>query len=311
MRPPQVVGLGLATVDIVIRLESMPRWERAGGFSDFAIQGGGMCGTAMVAASRLGLSAGWVGTAGSDSAAEIKLGSLREEGVDVSRAVRREGREKQIILVYVHESTGERVFAGMRGMGEEPLRPEELDRGYLTSADALLVDGCHPEAALQAARWMRRAGRSVVLDAGATRSAPSAAFRRLVEEAHVVISGSGFAEAATGLRDPVKAGTEILKLGPEVFVQTQGAGGCLTVSADGSFRTPALPVAVVDTTGAGDTFHGAYLVGLTERWPLEQTVLFASAAAAMSCRRLGGRSGIPHREAVLAFLAERGHPAER
>jgi len=310
MRPPQVVGLGLATVDIVIRLESMPRWERAGGFSDFAIQGGGMSGTAMVAASRLGLSAGWVGTAGSDPTADIKVRSLREEGVDVSRTVRRPGREQQIILVYVHESTGERVFSGMKGMGREPLRPDELDRGYLTSADALLVDGCHQEAALQAARWMRQAGRRVVVDAGATRAAPSADFRRLLKEAHVVISGSGFAEAATGFRDPAKAGREILQQGPEVFVQTEGADGCFTVSADGSFRTPAFTVEVTDTTGAGDTFHGAYLVGLTEGWPLEQTVLFASAAAAMSCRELGGRSGIPKREAVFAFLAENGHPME-
>jgi sulfofructose kinase len=89
-------------------------------------------------------------------------------------------------------------------------------------------------------------------------------------------------------------------------VQTEGAEGCYTVTEKDYFHTPAFSVEVMDTTGAGDTFHGAYLVGLDLGWPLRETALFASAAAAMKCRRLGGRAGIPDRESVLAFLQDRG-----
>jgi sugar/nucleoside kinase (ribokinase family) len=64
-------------------------------------------------------------------------------------------------------------------------------------------------------------------------------------------------------------------------------------------------VDVVDTTGAGDVFHGAYLHGYLQGWPASQKLAFASATAALKCRRLGGRAGIPSSEEVLAFLAQR------
>lgn len=307
MSSSRVIGLGLATVDIVFLLEEMPRWDHAPGFSDFTVQGGGMTGTAMVAASRLGLSAGYVGTVGSDEMGEIKSRSLSREGVDVTGLKRRTGRERQIILVYVNEKSGERRFSSLKGMGGELLRVDELDRGYFQSADLLLIDGFHHDAAAAAARWMREAGKRVVLDAGMPRKSLSPAVERLLERTDAVIAGSGFARAATGITDIEEAARRVLDRGPQIFVQTEGSDGSFTATKDGFFRTPAFNVEVVDTTGAGDTFHGAYLVGLSRGWSLKDTALFASAAAAMKCRKLGGRAGIPNRSDVFAFLEERGY----
>ena len=90
------------------------------------------------------------------------------------------------------------------------------------------------------------------------------------------------------------------------MVQTVGIDGSYTVTADEQFHTPAFEVDVVDTTGAGDVFHGAYLAGLLRGWDLRRVAIFSSAVSAIKCTRLGGRAGIPRFDKVLAFLRERG-----
>jgi len=130
--------------------------------------------------------------------------------------------------------------------------------------------------------------------------------RRLIPHIDVLISGSGFARHLTGIADIWKAGTAILAMGPRIFVQTEGVGGSYTITAQEQFHTPAFPVEVIDTTGAGDVFHGAYIVGLLRGWSLQQTALFSTAVSALKCTQLGGRAGIPSFDAVMAFLHERG-----
>ena len=301
-----IVGLGLATLDVLIKLRQMPTWERPGSFSAFALEGGGPVGTACAAAARLGATVGFVGTAGKDEIGKMKLDSLSSRGVDVSRVAVREGPESQIVLVYVNEETGERVFSGVRGFRDRPLQPEELDRAYITSAQYLHLDGAHSQAALQAARWMHMAGKTVMLDGATTRGPVSADMRALVAESDLLICGAGFGQALTGRDELWEAGKAILDLGPRLVVQTEGARGSYTLTQQERFHTPAFEVPVVDTTGAGDVFHGAYLVGLLRGWEARQIAVFASAVSALKCVHLGGRSGIPCFEEALLFLAERG-----
>jgi sugar/nucleoside kinase (ribokinase family) len=302
----QIVGLGMATLDVLLRLKEMPTWEHGARLQAFRFDGGGPVGTAMVAAARLGARAGFIGSAGNDEAAELKLRSFVASGVDLSRLVRRDAPEDQVVIVCVNAETGERAFAGTEGWGRYPLRVEELERDYITAADYLHLDGYHVEAALQAARWMRAAGKQVVLDGHKASGPLNDEVRALIEHVDVLIGGAGFAHALTGVADVYEAGAAILKMGPRVFVQTEGKEGSYTVTADERFHTPAFTVDVVDTTGAGDVFHGAYIVGLLHEWELRRVALFATAVAALKCTKLGGRAGIPSYEEVLAFLCARG-----
>jgi sugar/nucleoside kinase (ribokinase family) len=303
----QVIGLGLATLDVLIRLKDMPTWVERNRASGFRFDGGGLVGTAMVAAARLGARAGFIGTAGSDASAELKLRSFVESGVDLSRLVRREGPEDQVMLVYVHEETGERVFAAVRGGHRQPIRPEELDKAYITSADYLHVDGLlHHQATLQAARWMREAGKTVVMDGSRTDGPIRESHRELVPYVDVLITGEGFARALTGIADIWQAGKAVLDLGPRIFVETVGERGSYTITRDEQFHTPAFQVDVVDTTGAGDVFHGAYIVALMHGWSPRQCAQFSTAVSAIKCTKLGGRAGIPTLEQTMAFLRERG-----
>jgi sulfofructose kinase len=304
----RVVGLGSAVLDVLARIEQMPTWEHPGSLVDLDIDGGGPVATAMVAVQRLGVHAGMVGTYGSNRVGQIKLQTLIENGVDVSRMVQRPGAEGQACIAFVEAATGERVFSGLRRFLQAPLTVDELDRDYITSAEYLHLDGRHAAAALEAARWMHAAGRRVMLDGTATRGGWAIApeMCALVENCDVLICGAGFGPDLTGLDDVWEIGRAILAMGPTIVVQTEGREGAYTVTREEQFHTPSFEVEVVDTTGCGDVFHGAYIVGLLEGWDLHQTAQFASAVSALKATRLGGRAGIPTLERTLAFLAERG-----
>jgi ribokinase len=99
----------------------------------------------------------------------------------------------------------------------------------------------------------------------------------------------------------------MLSLGPQIVVQTEGKDGSYTLTAEERFHTPAFDIRVVDTTGAGDVFHGAYLVGLLHGWNLQDVAIFATAVSAIKCTHLGGRKGIPTFEQTLTFLQQQGY----
>jgi sugar/nucleoside kinase (ribokinase family) len=163
----QVIGLGLTTLDVLMRLKDMPTWDRGARLSGFRFDGGGLVGTAMVASARLGARVGFVGTAGTDDAADLKLKSMVECGadqehpIDLSRLVRHPGPEDQIVIVYVHAETGERVFSGMGLHQRQPLRVADLDREYIITGEDYAR--WHPhfrrDAGLSQGTW-HRVGRS-------------------------------------------------------------------------------------------------------------------------------------------------------
>ena len=305
MAENEIVGLGLANVDVVMRRSKMPTWDDPGLTSDFALADGGPAGTACAVASMFGVTAGLIDTIGDDGMAAIKRQSLVQAGVDVSRLVQRDGPEDHVFIVFVQEETGERFFSFVQGFLSQPVLPDELDRDFIISAQYLHLDGAHHPAALQAARWMHEAGKRVVLDASATDRPVPGYMRNLVTETDVLICGAGFGAMLTGEKDLLRAGRAILDLGPSIVVQTEGVDGSYTVTRDEAFHIPAFEVEVIDTCGAGDVFHGAYLVGLAMGWDLERIATFSSAVSAIHCTVLGNRKGIPTMGEVETFLRER------
>ena len=306
MSKPQVIGLGMSFLDVLIRMQDMPTWEQGTRLSAFRLDGGGPVATAMAATARLGARTAYIGTAGNDEAADMKVRSLEKEGIDLSHLVRLPQPENQIVLVSVRESDGERVFSGLRRSQDSQLGPDQIDREFITSADYLHLDGGHYAAALQAAKWMKEAGKTVVFDGSKVNGDSRAHLTELIQYVDVLIGGSGFVPALTGIKDIWEAGRAALKIGPRVVVQTEGADGSYTVTKDEEFHLPCFKIDVVDTTGAGDVFHGAYIVGLLRGWDLKRVALFSTAVSALKCTKLGGRAGIPTFDQTIAFLKERG-----
>jgi len=291
----------------MIKLPELPTWDHPVRLDDVVFDGGGPCGTALCAASKLGANASFIGTAGNDWFAAQKLQTLVDHGVDITHVAFREMKDNQVVCVNVDSNTGERIFNTSQNFYKHPVRLEEIDQSFITQASYLLLDGHYMEASKQAAHWMHEAGKKVMLDGGKTQTKELDEQKAaLVELTDILICGSGFAEALTGEEDLCAAGHAALSYGPQIVVITQGEKGSITFTPDRQFHTPAFKVKVVDTTGAGDVFHGAYLAGLLKGWDLETIAVFAAAVSAIECTFLGGRSGIPDYAQVINFLSEQG-----
>lgn len=300
-----VIGLGMNVLDILIRIDQLPTWETPGHPSRILVDGGGLAATAVVAAQQLGLQTGFIGTHGNDQMGWIKDQLLKKYGVDLTHSVEMDCAENQVCVVYVRQADGDRFFSNHPEFWGHYLRPDQLDQAYITSADWLHVDGFHFEAALQAARWMKSAGKHVMFDGGRPHEKHLEHDQReLLPYVDILISGAAFLESITGEADLQTAGRKALELGPAVVVQTVGAEGSYTFTQKECFHTPAMLVEAVDTTGAGDIFHGAYLYGLQQGWEMHAITRFATAASALSCYQVGGRNSIPTLPAIQAFLAE-------
>jgi sulfofructose kinase len=306
MEKLDIVGFGLSTLDVVMVMKDMPNWQYGGWVSEFTFQNGGMAATAIAAAARVGAKAGFIGTIGNDDIAELKRKCLTNCGVDASHMIKRSAPEGQVSFVYVQDGTGERVFAPNSRFVENPPQAHEINKDYLTSAKILHMDGLYLEPSIKAAEMMKSAGKKVGVDLGtSTGTAVIPEVRHLIELTDYLITGKGLAQALTGKSDLKEAMKETLTLGPSLVVETQGLDGCITATKDEYFHTPTFVVKAVNTTNAGDVFHGAYYFGLIKGWDLKKTAVFASAAAALLCTKVSG-DRIPTYDQVVEFLGQHG-----
>ena len=258
--------------------------------------------TALVALSRLGVKCSFHGVAGDDAAGDTIRRSLVEEGVDVSGLVTRRASSSQVAFIAVERETGRRTIFWKRPTGG-PLRGEELGAGFLDGSGMLLADGLMAEVSLYAAEQAQKRSVPVMLDAGRMRPG-------MIELARLSDYVVGSEEFSRDLGwEPTRETLfrEREKLGVKVLTITLGRRGSVTVASQGEyFDTPAFKIGAVDTTGAGDVFHGGYIYGLLRGWDLGETLTFASALAALKCMKVGGRAGIPKLEEVMKFLKKEG-----
>jgi ribokinase len=294
-----VVGLGRCTWDHVVSVEYVPEWDdpKASPVVALAHSGGGPVATAMATLARLGSKVGFIGAVGDDIAGHEIRASFEDEGVDLSHMRALTGERSRSTVVLVHASTGRRSFLAYPGTVGS-LSPQETDRSYVTSARFLHLDGDHMPAALEAATWMRGSGGTTVLDAGFLIPGQE----RLLPLVDVVIASGSFPSLYTGEPDLATASAQLLQLGPKLVVATLSAEGCVCFTEKGGVRVPGFAVEVVDTTGAGDAFHGAFIYGLLQGWETKRTATFANAVAAIKCTALGGRRALPRRDQVEAFI---------
>jgi sulfofructose kinase len=293
-----VVGLGYASWDYLGIVPGPPVFDAdTMTLAGFASCGGGPVATALVTLVRLGAKVGYLGVLGDDESGRRVLADLRREGVDTSRVVVRPGARSHTCLVLVEAGTGRRSILCDRGaLGALPLT--DADRRYVTGARFLHLDGQFMAAALTAARWAREAGGRVSFDA----NRPRPGLDELLSLVDVLVTSATFPAAYTGHEDLAQAMRALRALGPETVVVTLGPEGCAYLAGDRVVRLPRLAVDVVDTTGAGDAFHGAYLLGLLQGWNAAETARLANTVAALNCRALGGRAALPTLSEARAWM---------
>jgi sulfofructose kinase len=300
-----ILGLGCVAIDDLLYVDSYPPADSKIQVQRRERQCGGLTGTALVAAARLGARCAYAGTLGEDDLSQFVLDRLARESVDVSHANRVAGARPIHSVVIIDEHTRTRtVFFDLTNVqGAQADWPSEE---FIRSARVLFVDHFGVEGMSRAARIARAMGIPVVAD---FESDAMPDFPQLLEMVDHLILSQPFAEKLTGLSDPHLAASMLWSDMRAVVVVTCGAEGAWYVSADNSCTAKHLagfPVSVVDTTGCGDVFHGAYAVGLTRSLDLPQRLRFASAAAALKATRRGGQEGIPTLSAVESFLHQHG-----
>lgn len=295
-----VVGIGQCAWDMLAVVDRFPQTDTKKEVLIWEEQGGGPVATALAALSRLGIPCRFSGVTGDDREGAAIRQSLIDEGVDVAGLVKRSSASSQTAFIAIERSGGTRTIFWKRPTGD-PLRMEELPPNFLGNADFLLLDGLMRDVSLFAARQAGKEGIAVMLDAGRSREG----MLELARLSNYVVGSEEFARELGWEDDPGSFGREVRRLGFGITTITLGARGSVTFADDEVIICPAFPVEVVDTTGAGDAFHGGYLYGLLRKWPLKDTIRFASAVAAMKCRKVGGRAGLPGLSEAQQFLRER------
>jgi sugar/nucleoside kinase (ribokinase family) len=300
-KPFDVVGVGFNVIDYLFRIPRFPEPDTKSNCTGATIQGGGLTATAMVACGRLGLRTRYIGKFGGDQIGRLAREELAGEGLDLAASVIAAGVPNRLCIVLVEEGTGRRTI--IRHVDPRTvLRPEELSREAVCSGRALHLDGYEGDAAIQAACWAREAGIPVSLDAERFTERREELFRL----ADILIIAQRFGLEITGRSDVEEILDGLHRLGPRVVGLTRGEHGSV-LSVDGRrIEAPGFPVDVVDTTGAGDVFHGAFVYGVLQGWEAGHILRFANAVSALKCTRLGGRTGIPSVHEVDAFLRARG-----
>jgi len=286
-----VVGLGLNATDTVIGVRHFPALGGKERIVSSSTQAGGQIATALVTCQRLGLRARYVGTLGDDEGGRFQLASLRKEGLDLRHMRIVPHTPNQLAYIIVDQATGERTVFWDRSP-RLAVKPPDLKPEAIRGVQVLLIDGCDVEACALAARWARDQGVPVVADLDTVYKKVEKLFPLI----DYLIASHNFFPALTGDRDPFRALEHMArKYRVRAPGMTLGRDGALMLWHGRFHYSPGFAVETVDTTGAGDVFHGAFVYGLLAGWEMQRILDFSNAMAALNCAALGARGGISTR----------------
>jgi ribokinase len=294
----EVVGLGQACVDYLGKIASYPEEDGKVELMDLHMQCGGPASTALVTLSRMGIQTSFLGSISDDAFGVQIVRGLKEEKVDHTFLKTTPGYTSQFAFIAVNKDDGRRTIFWTRGSVPH-LKSTDVDLSPFSGARILHTDGLMVEASIEAARQAREMGFTVVMDAGTLREG----YLDLVSMVDILIASERFGAALVGADEPVHKALEALgKRGPKEVVITLGPEGSIGWREGETIWQKAFPTHALDTTGAGDVYHGAYIYGILKGWNMTACMRFASAASALKCMEMGARKGIPTLEKTLNFM---------
>jgi sugar/nucleoside kinase (ribokinase family) len=298
-----VLGLGSVAVDDILFLSEFPRPDSKMAVLRRERHAGGLTGSALVTARRMGRNCAYAGTLGEDWLSLFVLERFVAEGVSVDHAVRRPDARPyySTILVDTIRTTRTILFDAGGVVGADPSEPSEV---FLRSCRVLLVDQAGVEGMVRSVRIARAAGIPVVAD---LERSGHPLLSELCDLCDHLILPLEYACEKTGRADAVSAIRALWRSDRSAVAVTGGKDGSWYLSReqpDRVYHQPAFHVSVVDTSGCGDVFHGAYAAALSEGMNIAERMRMASAVAALKATQPGGQQGIPTRAVADRFLEE-------
>lgn len=293
--PAAIICLGHAALDRIYRIGVFPPTPQKI-IADSAVEvGGGMASNAAVAAARLGGRVALCSRIGDDLTGQAIRDELQREGVDTTQ-LRAFGGGVTSSSAVIVDARGERLLVNHRGAGI-PDTADWLDLSRVRDARVVMADMRWPTGALALFQAARAAGVPTVLDADM--GAPAALPALLAAADYALFSAPGLAEFAPG--DQAAGLALARRLGPRHAGVTQGAQGYFWLDDSGQHHRPAFPITPVDTSGAGDAFHGGFAWAMAEGHDIESSITIGQAVAALKCRQPGNRRGLPTCAELSAF----------
>lgn len=293
----RIACVGIAVLDRIWYLNDLPKEGGKYVAGDYKEVGGGPAATAAVAAAKLGAEVDFIGRVGDDDTGNRLLAELQAYGVNTryTRIVKGARSSQSAVLV---DAAGERIIANYPSP-DLPACADWMADIDFSQWDAVLADVRWHHGAKQAFTLARANGVTTVLDADVT---PQDIAELVALSDHAAFSAPGLVRLTSVTDTPAALKQAKTLTNGHVYV-TQGAQGCLWLENSRLRHLPAFHVDVVDTTGAGDVFHGALAVSLAQKTETAEAIRFASAVAALKCTRPGGRAGIPDCDQTRSFLS--------
>lgn len=293
-------GFGIAAVDDLIEVPHFPRPGMKMEVLARRRQGGGLCATALVAAARMGIKCRYGGFLGRNELSDFTRAVLGREGIAVEEDILYPEAEPFHSVILVDHASGERTILYSR---EKVVAPwaRDIRADLIASSRALFVDHFAPDGTAQACKIARRFGIPIIAD---IENVNEAGVRDVIALADHLIVPIRLALELTGAND-IESVVFALAQQRACTAVTDGARGCWYLEGGKDMRVrhqPAFTVDVVDTTGCGDVFHGAYAAAMLSGAGIPDAIRFASAAAAIKATQPGGQQGIPDRQGVEFFL---------
>lgn len=293
----KIVVLGSSNTDLVVRAERMPQPGETLLGERFMMTAGGKGANQAVAIARLGGDVTFIAKVGRDMFGDKAVENYEREGIDTRTILRDDEAPSGIALITVDAKAENSIVVAGGANNNLSTADIETLRAEIESAQYLLMQLETPvEAVAYAAAIARKAGVKVILNPAPAAELPA----ELLEGLYMITPNRTEAQMLTGIgitdrESAERAAKALVAKGIANVVVTLGSQGALTFDGERFDHIPALKVAAVDTTAAGDTFNGAMCVALAEGRPLADAVRFASRASAIAVTRLGAQASIPYR----------------
>ncbi|OIO69080.1 MAG: carbohydrate kinase [Zetaproteobacteria bacterium CG12_big_fil_rev_8_21_14_0_65_55_1124] len=291
-----VLCVGHASFDITMSASHHPGSDEKMLADALMLGGGGPAANAAVQVTRLGGSAGFCGYLGHDIFGEEHVDELTHEGVDTGLVVR--GGHTSPVSQILAKPDGSRSVVNFKG--DTPWLPAdavELRRIEALAPSVILFDGHEPLLSEVICNWARENNIATVLDAGSLHRGT----RELAAQVDFLVASEKFARQYCDLDDPEACLVPLAAMAATVVI-TLGERGLIWNGEGKTGHLPAYPVEPVDSTGAGDSFHGAFALAVARDMTWDDTLRFASAAGALTCSRLGARAALPDGEQVRNLI---------
>ncbi|WP_375312208.1 sugar kinase [Bradyrhizobium sp. A5] len=298
---PRSLCVGIPVRDLTFRVEAVPERGSKANAGHFTEICGGNALNAAIAIARLGGRVSFAGPMGDvgETSSTFILERMAQEGIETTHIVRMPGLATPVSAIMI-EPSGERTLTIYRDPGLWSVRLPDA-RELLADCQAVLVESRCAAFCTELCVEARRRGIAVVV--GVDRA--MALTDGLLTAASHLLFASAQLQETTGVSADGEALRHLSRLTPAFLAATRGPRGTIWLNETGELdETPAFPVEAIDTLGAGDVFHGAFTLRLSEGGDVREALRFAAAAAALKCTRHGGGLAAPHRFEIEELLSD-------